>query len=34
MEEIEVKFLNIDLEKIQDKLKNIGTKKIGEYFQK
>ena len=32
MEEIEVKFLNIDPIAIQEKLKNIGANKIGEYF--
>jgi len=32
MEEIEVKFLDIDPEKIQAKLKSIGAEKIGEYF--
>lgn len=32
MEEIEVKFLDIDSEKIQTKLLGIGAKKVGEYF--
>ena len=32
MEEIEVKFLNINPEEIQEKLKNIGAKKTGEFF--
>lgn len=32
MEEIEVKFLNIDPKKVQEKLKSIGAKKVGEYF--
>lgn len=32
MEEIEVKFLNIDPEAIQKKLAEIGSKKVGEYF--
>ena len=32
MEEIEVKFLNIDPEAIQKKLAEIGAKKVGEYF--
>lgn len=32
MEEIEVKFLNINLEEIQKKLTDIGAKKIGEFF--
>jgi adenylate cyclase class 2 len=32
MREIEVKFLDIDPEKIQNKLESIGAKKIGEYF--
>ena len=32
MEEIEVKFLDIDPEKIQEKLKSTGANKIGEYF--
>lgn len=34
MEEIEVKFLNIDPEDIQQKLEQIGASKVGEYFQK
>lgn len=34
MEEIEVKFLNIDPEKIQKKLLEVGATKIGEFFQK
>lgn len=34
MEEIEVKFLNIDPEAIQKKLEEIGATKVGEYFQK
>ena len=32
MQEIEVKFLNIDQDKLQLKLAEIGAKKIGEYF--
>lgn len=32
MEEIEVKFLDIDFEEIQKRLKKIGAQKIGEYF--
>ncbi|MEK9147420.1 MAG: class IV adenylate cyclase [Patescibacteria group bacterium] len=32
MEEIEVKFLDINPEKIQEKLKDIGAEKQGEYF--
>ena len=32
MEEIEVKFLNIDPETIQKKLAEIGARKVGEYF--
>ena len=32
MEEIEVKFLNINPEEIQKKLEKIGAKKVGEYF--
>jgi len=32
MEEKEVKFLNIDPDDIQKKLKKIGAKKVGEYF--
>jgi adenylate cyclase class 2 len=31
-EEIEVKFLNIDVGATEEKLKNIGAKKVGEYF--
>jgi adenylate cyclase class 2 len=34
MEEIEVKFLDIDPEKIQEKLKDIGAERKGEYFQR
>ena len=34
MEEFEVKFLNIDPVKIQEKLKEIGAKKVGDYFYK
>jgi adenylate cyclase class 2 len=34
MEEFEVKFLNIDTVKIQEKLEEIGAKKVGEYFQR
>ncbi len=34
MEEIEVKFLDIDLAKIEAKLKEIGAEKTGEYFYK
>lgn len=34
MEEIEVKFLNINPEEIQKKLEGIGAEKVGEYFQK
>ena len=34
MEEIEVKFLNIDPKNIQKKLENIGATKVGEYFQR
>jgi hypothetical protein len=33
-EEIEAKFLNINIEDIEKKLKENGAKKIGEYFQK
>ena len=32
MQEIEVKFLNIDQDKLQMKLAEIGARKIGEYF--
>ncbi|MFA6422153.1 MAG: CYTH domain-containing protein [Candidatus Buchananbacteria bacterium] len=32
MEEIEVKFLNINPEEIQEKLKEIGAEKVGEFF--
>lgn len=32
MEEIEVKFLNTDPEKLQKQLQNIGAEKVGEYF--
>ena len=32
MQEIEVKFINIDQDKLQLKLAEIGAKKIGEYF--
>jgi len=32
MQEIEAKFLDIDPEKIQKKLEEIGAKKVGEYF--
>lgn len=32
MEEIEVKFLNIDPVAIQEKLERIGAQKVGEYF--
>lgn len=32
MEEIEVKFLNVDPNKLQEKLKGIGAEKVGEYF--
>lgn len=32
MEEIEVKFLDIDPGRIQDKLRKIGATKVGEYF--
>ena len=32
MQEIEAKFLDIDSEKIQKKLEEIGAKKVGEYF--
>ncbi len=34
MEEIEVKYLNINPDEIQEKLKAIGAKKTGEYFQR
>lgn len=34
MQEIEVKFLNIDPKIIQDKLRKIGAQKTGEYFQR
>lgn len=34
MEEIEVKFLNINTDTIQKKLESIGAKKMGEYFQR
>lgn len=32
-EEIEAKFLNIDIEQIQEKLKEFGAIKVGEFFQ-
>jgi hypothetical protein len=32
-EEIEAKFLNIDIDQIQEKLKEFGAKKVGEFFQ-
>jgi adenylate cyclase class 2 len=32
MEEIEVKFLDIDVDEIQKKLKAIGAEKVGDYF--
>lgn len=32
MEEIEVKFLDVDSEEIQQKLKKFGARKVGEYF--
>ncbi|MDP2709072.1 MAG: CYTH domain-containing protein [bacterium] len=31
-EEIEVKFLNVDPDKLQEKLAAIGAKKVGEFF--
>lgn len=34
MEEIEVKFLDINQQEIEEKLKKIGAKKVGEYFQR
>ena len=34
MEEIEVKFLNIDSKSVQNKLEQIGATKVGEYFQR
>ena len=34
MEEIEVKFLNINIEEIEEKLKAIGAQRIGEFFQR
>lgn len=34
MEEIEIKFLDIDIPKLEEKLKKIGAKKVGEYFYK
>jgi len=34
MEEFEVKFLNINQQEIEEKLKKIGAKKVGEFFQK
>lgn len=34
MEEIEVKFLNVDQEAIEKKLLEIGAKKVGDYFYK
>lgn len=34
MEEIEVKFLDINPDEIQAKLKDIGAKKVGEFFYK
>ena len=34
MEEIEVKFLNINPQEIETKLEKIGAKKVGEYFQR
>jgi len=33
-EEIEAKFLNININDIEQKLKKIGAQKVGEYFQK
>lgn len=33
-EEIEAKFLDIDVNKIQEKLKEFGAVKIGEFLQK
>jgi hypothetical protein len=33
-EEIEAKFLNINIEDIEKKLKENGATKVGEYFQK
>ena len=32
MEEIEVKFLDINPAAIQERLKNIGANKVGQYF--
>jgi len=34
MEEIEVKFLDIDKEVLEEKLLELGAKKVGEYFYK
>lgn len=34
MEEIEVKFLNIDRERLEEKLRSIGAMKQGDYFYK
>lgn len=34
MEEIEVKYLDIDTEEIQKKLANIGAVRVGEFFQR
>jgi|GEM_PF-5724010 hypothetical protein len=33
-EEIEAKFLNININDIEQKLKETGATKVGEYFQK
>jgi hypothetical protein len=33
-EEVEAKFLNINIDSIEQKLKEIGAQKVGEYFQK
>jgi adenylate cyclase class IV len=32
-EEVEAKFLNIDIEKIENKLQEFGAKRISEVFQ-
>jgi adenylate cyclase class 2 len=34
MEEIEIKFLDVDVASLEEKLKKIGAKKVGEYFYK
>ena len=32
MEEIEVKFLNVNVDKLQEKLREIGAQKVGDFF--